>query len=53
MFYIHGGGFMSWSGNDFDGKYFADENVIVVSINYRLGPLGIRITLYCKLLFCD
>lgn len=42
MFWIHGGGFRGGSGNDF---FYAPENlikrdVIVVTINYRLGFLG-------------
>ncbi|CAL8082993.1 unnamed protein product [Orchesella dallaii] len=40
LFWIHGGAFSAWSGDGYDGKYFVDENVIVVTINYRLGPLG-------------
>ncbi|ODM91452.1 Venom carboxylesterase-6 [Orchesella cincta] len=40
IFWIHGGAFAAGSGDDFEGKYFVDEGVIVVSINYRLGPLG-------------
>lgn len=42
MFYIHGGGFCSGDGSD--GLYGPDllieQDVIVVTINYRLGPLG-------------
>uniref|UniRef100_A0A336LKN6 carboxylesterase n=1 Tax=Culicoides sonorensis TaxID=179676 RepID=A0A336LKN6_CULSO len=42
MFYIHGGGFTYGSGNDIlqDPQYLVEKNVIVVAINYRLGPLG-------------
>ncbi|MFW9784903.1 MAG: carboxylesterase/lipase family protein [Candidatus Heimdallarchaeota archaeon] len=43
MFWIHGGGFMYESSADrkIDGSALALKgNVIVVSINYRLGPLG-------------
>lgn len=41
MVWIHGGGFITGSGRDFDGTFLAlRENVIVVTINYRLGYLG-------------
>lgn len=39
MFWIHGGGFTGGSGN-LNGKPLAERGVVVVSINYRLGPLG-------------
>ena len=43
MFWIHGGGFMFDSSTDrkIDGLFIARKgNVVVVSINYRLGPFG-------------
>lgn len=40
MVWIHGGGFVTGSSNEFTGISFAKENVILVSINYRLGRLG-------------
>ncbi|XP_060588079.1 acetylcholinesterase-like [Ruditapes philippinarum] len=41
MFFIHGGGFSIGSSNIFDGAVLSSEgNVIVVTINYRLGLLG-------------
>ena len=40
IFYIHGGGFLAGSGIYMNGKYFLDECVVFVSINYRLGALG-------------
>ncbi|XP_015791225.1 cholinesterase [Tetranychus urticae] len=44
MFWIHGGGFLYGSANDyvsFDGTAFvAIQDVVLVSINYRLGPFG-------------
>jgi para-nitrobenzyl esterase len=39
MFWIHGGGFTSGSGN-LNGKPLAEKGVVLVSINYRLGPFG-------------
>ncbi len=41
MVWIHGGGFISGSGNSFYGANLAQTaQAIVVTINYRLGPLG-------------
>jgi len=43
LFWIHGGGFISGSGSFpfYDGAHMASRNdVVVVTINYRLGPLG-------------
>eukprot|EP01059_Diplonema_ambulator_P005612 TRINITY_DN15389_c0_g1_i1.p1 TRINITY_DN15389_c0_g1~~TRINITY_DN15389_c0_g1_i1.p1 ORF type:complete len:555 (+),score=196.86 TRINITY_DN15389_c0_g1_i1:41-1705(+) len=43
MFFIHGGNFFQGYGGGvlYDGSYYANSsNVIVVSINYRLGALG-------------
>lgn len=37
MVMIHGGGFQFGSGNLADGKYFMDEDVVLVTIQYRLG----------------
>ncbi|BFM07758.1 carboxylesterase/lipase family protein [Halioxenophilus aromaticivorans] len=39
MVWIHGGGFVSGSGQ-IPGDVLAQEGVIVVSMNYRLGALG-------------
>ena len=39
MVYIHGGDWMSGSGN-IDPAPLVDKGVVVVSMNYRLGPLG-------------
>ena len=39
MVWVHGGGFRAGSG-DIDGHALAQEDVVVVSFNYRLGPLG-------------
>ncbi len=42
MVWIHGGGSFAGSSRDpiYDGASLARNGVIVVSINYRLGPLG-------------
>lgn len=41
LFWIHGGGFSSGSGDEFDGSLLAEtNNIVVVSINYRLGVFG-------------
>ena len=42
MVWIHGGAFVFGSGAfpDFSGSSFAEKQVILVSINYRLGRLG-------------
>ncbi|MDJ0463886.1 carboxylesterase family protein [Streptomyces sp. H27-C3] len=43
LVWIHGGGFVSGSGSlpNYSGETFArNGDVVVVSINYRIGPLG-------------
>jgi para-nitrobenzyl esterase len=41
MVWVHGGANKEGSGSMYDGsRLAAEQNVIVVSINYRLGPLG-------------
>nr|XP_020140668.1 neuroligin-4, X-linked isoform X2 [Microcebus murinus] len=41
MVYIHGGSYMEGTGNMIDGSILASYgNVIVITINYRLGILG-------------
>lgn len=42
MFWIHGGGFNTGSGDwEYYGPdYLVKQNVIVVTINYRLGVFG-------------
>jgi carboxylesterase type B len=37
---IHAGAFMFGSGSETGPKYLLDEDVILVTFNYRLGPLG-------------
>ncbi len=42
LFWIHGGGFFAGSGNTeiYGPEYFMDTDVVLVTFNYRLGPLG-------------
>ncbi|UDY35332.1 carboxylesterase/lipase family protein [Dermatobacter hominis] len=42
MVWIHGGGFEMGSGSSpiYDGTRFAEDGVVFVSLNYRLGSLG-------------
>ena len=41
MLYIHGGGYVTGTGISIDGSYIATAgDVILVTINYRLGLLG-------------
>ena len=41
LFWIHGGAYTQGSANDYDGSVLAEQgDVVVVTINYRLGLLG-------------
>ena len=41
MVWVHGGSFDTGTGNIYDGSSLArDFGVVVVTLNYRLGPLG-------------
>jgi para-nitrobenzyl esterase len=41
MVWVHGGGWVSGAGSLYDARTLAvDGDVVVVTINYRLGPLG-------------
>ncbi|GAA6133313.1 carboxylesterase family protein [Oceaniserpentilla sp. 4NH20-0058] len=40
MVWIHGGAFVYGSGSDYDPTRLVDEDVVVVTLNYRLGALG-------------
>ncbi len=40
MVWIHGGSHRTGAGWVYDGSNFARDGVVLVSINYRLGPLG-------------
>ncbi|HEY1518801.1 MAG TPA: carboxylesterase family protein [Solirubrobacteraceae bacterium] len=40
LVWIHGGGFTEDGARNYDGSKLAADGVVVVTINYRLGPLG-------------
>ena len=40
MFYIHGGAYLSSGNIQYPGHFLAGRDVVMVAINYRLGPLG-------------
>jgi para-nitrobenzyl esterase len=40
LVWIHGGGFTSGGGRDYDPTKLMAEGVVVVTVNYRLGALG-------------
>lgn len=42
LFYIHGGGWLSGSGSIYGPQYLLDKDVVLVTFNYRLGPLGTK-----------
>jgi para-nitrobenzyl esterase len=41
LVWIHGGGGVTGSPNEYDGTRFAQHGVVVVTIGYRLGALGL------------
>lgn len=40
MVFIHGGGFVVGASQQYPGVFLAERNIVVVTFNYRLGPLG-------------
>ncbi|XP_047035317.1 esterase FE4-like [Helicoverpa zea] len=40
LVYFHGGGFIFGNGGDFGGQHLAKHDIIVITVNYRLGPYG-------------
>ena len=40
MVYVHGGGFITGDSGMYGPKYLLERDVILVTVNYRLGPLG-------------
>jgi carboxylesterase type B len=51
MVYIHGGGFVVGASQQYPGVFLAERNVVVVTFNYRLGPLGIYNFYFVQLIF--
>ena len=49
MVWIHGGGWNVGSGNGqtdlFGPGYLMDRDIVLVTVNYRLGPLGKSLSL--------
>lgn len=49
MVYIHGGSYMEGTGNMIDGSVLASYgNVIVITLNFRVGVLGKHFSLLCN-----
>ncbi|XP_063446000.1 cholinesterase 1-like [Mytilus trossulus] len=40
MVFIHGGGFVVGASQQYPGVFLAERKIVVVTFNYRLGPLG-------------
>ena len=40
MVWFHGGGFLSGQASMYGPEHLLDKDVILVTVNYRLGPLG-------------
>ncbi|CAH0696392.1 unnamed protein product [Spodoptera exigua] len=40
LVWFHGGGFAFGSGGEYGGKYLVKKNIIVITVNYRLGAYG-------------
>jgi acetyl esterase/lipase len=40
MVFFHGGNFQTGSANDWPGHILASRGIVVVNVNYRLGPFG-------------
>lgn len=40
LFYIHGGGYLDGASNDFGPDFLLEQNVILITVNYRLGIFG-------------
>ena len=40
MVWIHGGALITGSGGQYDGTVLASKGVVLVTLNYRLGPFG-------------
>lgn len=52
MVYIHGGSYMEGTGNMIDGSVLASYgNVIVITLNYRVGVLGKHLFIFSSIFF--
>lgn len=40
MVFIHGGGFVVGASQQYPGVFLTERKIVVVTFNYRLGPLG-------------
>lgn len=40
MVWFHGGGFTSGAGSSYLATYFMDDDIVIVTTNYRLGVFG-------------
>lgn len=40
MVFVHGGGLVCGDGKRHGSEYLLDHDIVYVSFNYRLGPLG-------------
>ena len=51
MFWIHGGGYLAGGSHQYPGHFLAGiHDVVVVSVNYRVGALGKNgRTIFCPL----
>lgn len=48
MFFIHGGGFKEGYGmvkGGYGPEFFMEYDVVLITVNYRLGPFGIKVNL--------
>jgi carboxylesterase type B len=43
MVYIHGGAWLAGTGSSYQPTYLLDKDVVLVTFNYRLGPLGMKL----------
>jgi carboxylesterase type B len=48
MVWFHGGGFVSGAGSFYGPDYLLDKDIVLVTVNYRLGPIG-KAVAYFKL----
>ncbi|KAJ8710598.1 hypothetical protein PYW08_009113 [Mythimna loreyi] len=40
LVWFHGGGFAFGSAGEYDGKYLVKKDIVVITVNYRLGAYG-------------